>query len=116
MVAVDDIMERWQQLKLKLTGKTNEETDLDAVLLLIGIRESGMPARKFTQTEVLNLREMAVHCLLAPARYYELIWVDDTGWPNYRPLQQLPRMNNPEKEVFLVPYILKYADKNRMAE
>ena len=57
---------------------------------------------------------MALCTILAPARYFELMWVDDTGWPHFRNLERVPEMNVTERETFLKPYVLKYAEKNKL--
>jgi hypothetical protein len=87
---------------------------MEDILLFIGIRESGLPPKTFTETEKLNLRQIAVSTILVPARYYELIWVDDFGWPNFKELQRLPQMTDPERTIFLQPYVLMYAEKHRI--
>jgi hypothetical protein len=57
---------------------------------------------------------MATSTILVPARYYELFWVEDTGWPHYKQLQRLPPMPGPELEKFLKPWVIQYAMKNRL--
>ena len=114
MLPEDDLQQRWLNLQLKLAERSGNKPDLDAVLLFIGIRESGMPPKPFTETEKFNLTEMAVHTILVPARYYELFWVDDIGWPHYRQLEAVPAMSTAEREIFLKPFVLQYAEKNRL--
>jgi hypothetical protein len=87
---------------------------MDDILLFIGIRESGLPPKTFTETERLNLKQIAVSTILLPARYYELIWVDDFGWPSFKDLQRLPTMSLAERDIFLQPYVQQYAEKHRM--
>jgi hypothetical protein len=43
-----------------------------------------------------------------------LIWVDDFGWPNFKQLQREPEMTPTEREVFLQPYVIMYAEKHRL--
>jgi hypothetical protein len=114
MLPEDDLQHRWLQLELKLTDRLGKKPDLDDVLLFIGVRESGMPPKNFTETEKFNLMEMAVHTILVPARYYELFWVDDIGWPHYRQLEVVPAMSIADRENFLKPYVLMYAEKNKL--
>lgn len=109
----DNLQQRWLQLQQQLTERLGITPDINSVLLMIGIRESGRPAKKFTEKEINDLRQMALSTILAPARYYELMWVDDTGWPHFRQLQRVPEMNEEERETFLKPFVLKYTDKNK---
>lgn len=114
MIPGDDHLIRWQQL-LGLTEKRWQEPPLlNKLLLLIGEKECGMPPRNnYTVREQEDLIQMALSTVLVPARYYELFWVEDTGWPHYRQLQRLPPMSDEERENFLKPWIIAYCVKNR---
>ncbi|MBL0358589.1 MAG: hypothetical protein IPP72_17765 [Chitinophagaceae bacterium] len=100
MMPGDELQQRWLKLESLLTERLGKKPDLDDVLLFIGKKESGLPPKNFTEEEQLNLRQMAICTILVPARYYELYWVDDMGWPHFNQLQRLPEMSLPEKEVF----------------
>jgi hypothetical protein len=114
MLPAEDLQQRWLGLEEKLSVRLGKTPDLDDVLLLIGIKESGMPPKIYSPTEKFNLTEMALHTILVPAGYYELFWVDDTGWPHYRQLQPVSAMSDTERVHFLKPYILMYAQKNKL--
>jgi hypothetical protein len=114
MLPAGDLQQRWLDLELKLLQRLGKTPDLDEVLLFIGIKESGMPPKNYSETEKFNLTEMALHTILVPAGYYELFWVDDVGWPHYRQLQPLDKMSNNEREYFLKTYILMYTEKNKL--
>lgn len=105
--------ERWQFLEEKLCSKLGPSFSLNDVLLYIGIRESGLPPKQFSEKEKADLVQMAICTILVPGRYYELFWVEDTGWPHYKQLQRLPEMSIEEKEQLFKKYILMYAEKNR---
>lgn len=105
MLAEDDLQQRWLQLEVKLTEQLGKKPDLDDVLLFIGIKESGMPPKQYTKTEIFNLMDMAMQTILVPARFYELFWVDDIGWPHYRQLLALPVICAAEKNFFKAIYI-----------
>jgi len=114
MIPEEDISQRWQQLEEYIMQKTGQYTGIDDILLYIGIQESGMPPKPFTEREKTELILMATSTVLVPARYYELFWVEDTGWPHYKQLQRLPPMPKDQLDNFLKPWIIRYADKNRM--
>ena len=114
MTAPEQTATQWHRFEKLLAEKMVDASDLDAILLFIGIRESGLPPKQFSDTEILRLRELGQHSILALARYYELIWVDDQGWPHFRPLQHFPAMDALEKMEFFQPYILMYAVKSRL--
>jgi len=110
----DELQQRWQKLENKLTERLGKLPDLEDVLLFIGVYESGRPPKNFTEKEIQDLKQMALCTILAPARYFELMWVDDTGWPHFRNLEPVPKMSDAERNVFLKPYVLKYAEKNKL--
>lgn len=110
----DDEQQRWHKFELKVKERLGTEPDLENVLLFIGVYESGRPPKNFTDKEIQDLKQMALCTILAPARYFELMWVDDTGWPHFRNLERVPEMNVTERETFLKPYVLKYAEKNKL--
>lgn len=115
MIPDDLINLQWQQLTEKIFRQKGIEPGIDEILLFIGEKECGMPPKPvYTEREKADLIQMAISTVLVPARYYELFWVEETGWPHYRQLQRVPPMNEEEKLRFLKPWITRYADKNRM--
>ena len=58
--------------------------------------------------------QVAISTILVPAKYYELLWVEDTGWPHFKQLQPIKEMNAKDKEFFYKKYILLYAEKNKV--
>ena len=108
-------MNRWEALLEKVSCKLGRQATVDDILLLIGIRESCHPARaNITPSEKENLVKMAEQTILVPGRYYQLIWVEDNGWPHYQPINRPPAMTEEERESFLRHWILEYAEKNGM--
>jgi hypothetical protein len=114
VITAADIELRWPELLQKLSAKLGENISVTDVLLFIGIRESGLPPKQFSDKEKAELIQMATCTILVPARYYELMWVEDTGWPHYKQLQRLPQMKEEEKDKLFKQFILVYAEKNRL--
>ena len=108
-------MDDWDTLIEKVSIKLERPATLDDILLQIGILESCHPARpNMSASEKENLVQMAEQTVLEPGRYYQLIWVEDNGWPHYQPLNRPPEMTKKEREDFLRPWILQYVQKNHM--
>jgi len=110
----EQLLLQWQQLEEHIISKSGLKPAFDDILLYIGIRESGMPPKELNERERTELIQMATCTVLVPARYYELFWVEDTGWPHYKQLQRLPPMPEEELRNFLKPWIIHYAVKNRI--
>ncbi len=114
MFNTDSLEQRWPALESALMERWQIEPGMDSILLFIGKREAGLPPKEFTETEKLNLRQMAVFTILVAAGYYQLFWVDDFGWPNFKQLQREPGMSLSEREIFLKPWVILYAEKNKL--
>jgi hypothetical protein len=116
MLSTAELQQRWQQLESALAAKTGKCFFLDEILLLIGISEAGIPSKRFTEMEREELKQLAVSTILAPAKYYELIWVDATGRPHYKQLKPLPFKESTERENFLKEYVLLYDERNKLVK
>ena len=114
MLPDNDLQQNWLQLESALTERLGEKLTPDDVLLFIGVREAGVPPKEFTEREKIELVQVAISTILVPAKYYELLWVEDTGWPHFKQLQPIKEMNAKEKEIFYKKYILLYAENNKM--
>ncbi|MBL7743881.1 MAG: hypothetical protein JNN00_10450 [Chitinophagaceae bacterium] len=114
MLSEELLQQRWSQLKIKMASRLGNDPCLDDILVFIGITEAMLPPKQFTEKEKADLRQMAICTVLVPARYYQLLWVDATGWPHYNELQRVPEMNADERERFLMQYVLLYAEKNKL--
>ncbi|HMT72833.1 MAG TPA: hypothetical protein PKA77_02075 [Chitinophagaceae bacterium] len=113
MGAEVDLKLKWQVLEEKLAERFGKKPDLNAILFLIGVQEAGIPKKEFTKEEKTDLMHVAVCTILVPGRYYELMWVEDTGWPHFKQLQRMPEMATDEQEEFLKKYIIRYFEKNK---
>ena len=107
----DDLQQRWQQLEAKLIGRFNKKPDLEAVLFLIGIQETGFAGNKFSKEQKQDLMHVAVCTLLSPSGYYEKESTDPDGWPHFRQLRPMPEMDAATQENFLKDHILFYFEQ-----
>jgi hypothetical protein len=110
----DNDLQRWLTLESRVKECLGENPGIDDILFFIGMKEAGLPPKTFTEYEKRNIIQMAECTVLVPGRYYQLFWVEDSGWPHYTELQRLPIMNAAEREDFFKPYVLLYAQKNRI--
>lgn len=108
----DDLQTRWWNLEAKMMERFGKKPDLETILFLIGVQEFGDIKEKFTKEQKQDLMHIAICNLLSASGYYELISVDEEGWPHYRQLKPMPDMNPAEQENFLKDHILLYFDQN----
>jgi len=112
MQARDDLQQRWWSLEVKLVEKFGKKPDLETILFLIGLQETGMIKEKITKEQKQDLMHVAVCTLLSPSGYYELEKTDNEGWPHFRQLKAMPDMNAFEQEYFLKDHILLYFEEH----
>lgn len=108
MFANDDLQQRWWTLEAKLVERFEKKPDVEAILFLIGLQETGFNAEKITKEQKQDLMHVAVCTVLSPGGYYAYEGNDDEGWPHFKQLKELPVMNLTEQENFLKDYILLY--------
>lgn len=104
----DDLMTRWWALEAKLVERFGKKPDMEAILFLIGINETGFLPGKITKEQKQDLMHVATCSLLAPSGYYIFEGRDEEGWPHFKQVKELPNLSMPEQENFLKDHILLY--------
>ncbi|MDI9357168.1 MAG: hypothetical protein QM536_09120 [Chitinophagaceae bacterium] len=100
---------KWQDLLNaleKIIGKKPE--NLDAVLFIIGIQELGKGTKKFTKDEKQDLMHIAICKVMSLSGFYELEGVDPEGWPHWKMIKKIPKLNLFEQEKLLKINIIDY--------
>lgn len=111
MFVTDDLQQRWWNLEAKLVERFGKKPDVETILFLIGMQETGFIKQKITKEEKQDLMHVAVCTLLSASNYYELEKRDADGWPHFKQLKELPVLNLHEQENFLKDHILLYFDE-----
>ena len=106
--------QKWLKLRLSLKERFGRVPDLNAVLMLIGIREVGQVKTKYEKEEKEDLMHVATCTVLSPYGYYKFIERDSEGWPHYDEAMPLPAMNTKEQEHFLIESVIKYFEDNEL--
>lgn len=104
----DDLQLRWWELEKKLLDRFGKKPDMEAVLFLIGLQETGMGGEKISKEQKQDLMHVAVCTVLSSSGYYALNFIDNDGWPHFNQLKDLPAFNLFEQESFLKDHILLY--------
>ncbi len=107
----EELLERekkWLELRQKLKLQFGKAPDMNAILMLIGIRELGKIQKKFTKEEKQDLMHIATCSILSPSGYYDLQGTDQDGWPHWVAKKKLPVMNLEEQEDFLKDHVIRY--------
>lgn len=110
-MVTDDLQQRWWTLEAKLVERFGKKPDMDAILFLIGIQETGFVSAEVTKEQKQDLMHVAICTILKPGGYYAHEGTDEDGWPHFRQLKALPDMNLIEQENFLKDHILFYFEQ-----
>jgi hypothetical protein len=108
----DDLQQRWWKLEEKLMERFGKKPDLNAILMLVGVQETGFVTEKITKEQKQDLMHVAICTLLSPSGYYALEGNDEEGWPHYKQLKALPEFDLMDQENFLKDHVLLYFQNN----
>jgi len=111
MIAADDLQQRWWNLEAKLAERFGKKPDMEAILFLIGMQETGFVKEKITKEQKQDLMHVAICTVLSPGGYYELEGKDKDGWPHFKQLKEHKSMSLMEQESFLKDHILFYFEQ-----
>lgn len=111
MLINDDLQQRWWALEAKLVDRFGKKPDLEAVLFLIGMQETGFMIEKISKEQKQDLMHVAVCRVLSQSGYYLLQGNDTEGWPHYEQVKELPIMELPVQENFLKDHVLLYFEQ-----
>ena len=111
MMAGHDLQQRWWDLEAKLVDRFEKKPDLEAILFLIGMQETGFIKEKITKEQKQDLMHVAVCTVLSASGFYEFQQKDKDGWPHFSQLKELPAMPLHEQENFLKDHILFYFEQ-----
>ena len=81
---------RWWNLEARLVERFGKKPDMEAVLFLIGMQETGFISSKITKEQKQDLMHVAVCTLLSQSGYYFLEGKDEEGWPHFKQLKEMP--------------------------
>ncbi|MFN4006351.1 MAG: hypothetical protein ACK4HE_02455 [Chitinophagaceae bacterium] len=106
-----DLQQRWWNLEAKLVERFGKKPDVETILFLIGMQETGFVQEKITKEQKQDLMHVAVCTLLSSSGFYSLTGHDEDGWPHFEQRKALPEMPLYEQENFLKDHILLYFEQ-----
>jgi hypothetical protein len=99
---------QWTRLLEKLSDLVGRKPDMNAILFLIGVQELGKGKLNFTKEQKQDLMHIATCKLLSMAGFYELDGHDQDGWPHWKQIKPMPKLNMVEQEKFLKIQAIEY--------
>lgn len=109
----DDFQTRWWGLEQQLMERFGKKPDMEAILFLIGLQETGISMEKISKEQKQDLMHVAICSICLSSGYYTMEGLDKDGWPQYKQIKNLPIMNMLEQEAFLKDHILLYFENNQ---
>lgn len=100
----------WLALRHKIKEIMRRETlpDLNALLLLVGIQESGRVRTRYSKEEKQDLMHVAVCHLLSQEGYYRFVGFDADGWPHYEVARTHDINGLKSQETWLKSLLIRY--------
>lgn len=107
-----DIDAAFLKVRQRVYRQFKKNPDVNALLFLIGIRELGaLPSRRFSKEQKQDLMHIATCRLLSEDGYFELEGLDQDGWPHWKAVKPLPKMDVDQQEYLLKKHIIRYFDR-----
>ena len=104
----DDLQTRWWALEGTLLERFGKKPDMEAILFLIGIQETGYVEQKISKEQKQDLMHIAICTILSASGYYINDGLDDEGWPHFTQLKALPDLFLNHQEDLLKDHVLLY--------
>ncbi len=111
MNVTDDLQTRWWELEAKMLERFGKKPDMEGVLFLVGLQETGFIREKVTKEQKQDIMHVAVCTLLSESGYYILEGRDEEGWPHFKQVKEIPSLQLIEQENFLKDHVLLYFQK-----
>jgi len=108
MLVQDDLQHRWWALEAKLIERFGKKPDLEAILFLIGLQETGFEEPKISKEQKQDLMHVAVCTILQPSGYFLYEGKDPDNWPHFKQIKEMPVHSLHEQENFLKDHVLLY--------
>jgi len=97
----------WRELKSWFEKQFGMESNVDAMLFLVGVQQLGKGFEEFEKSQKLDLIHVGV-CTILEGDYYRLLKRDKEDWPHFELIKKLPVMNAKQQDDFIKKYLLAY--------
>ncbi|MCX8080083.1 MAG: hypothetical protein N3F09_02470 [Bacteroidia bacterium] len=101
-------MNRWEKICKVTKERFGKELEIDELLFVIGLQESGQSYRNFSKDEKINIFHVAICSLLEPYGFYKFIGKDADGWPHWKAEREIPELTSKEQHHLMLVAIEDY--------
>lgn len=103
--------EGWEILTQALEKRFHKKLNLEAILLLIGMQEMNIYHKGIKKEVKVDLMHIGLCKLLEDEGYYEIVNVDEEGWPIYELKKPLPDLSLGSQIYFIQSKMVDYFKK-----
>ena len=107
-----DLNKDWKRLMYFFIRTTGKKPTTNTLLFLIGVNELGKGKKVFSKEEKQDLMHIATCKLLSLSGYYEFEGLDPDGWPHYKAIKPVPKLNLEEQEDLLKLHMIEYFEEH----
>ena len=86
--------------------------NVDTVLFLIGIQETGKISEEYSKEDKLSITTLGMCVVLSQKGYFERKGRDESGWPIWKELKPFSPTNDTERQNILKNLIFQYFESN----
>jgi hypothetical protein len=104
----DELREKWRKVEELTKERFGEILDVQDIVFIIGLQELGLPLKKTTKQQKVEIMHIGICALLSPYGYYEFVGKDDEGWPHFENVKKLPALRPLEQEKLMKQAIIDY--------
>lgn len=103
----------WEKAQLMVKERFGEKLDEQTILYIIGLQELKKSHNTYTKEEKLDIIHIGICSVLSQYGYYQLIGLDDEGWPHFKNIKKIPNEIEGENQTTLVRRgIIDYLKEN----
>lgn len=92
----------WEKAQLMVKERFGEKLDEQTILYIIGLQELKKSHTTYTKEEKLDIIHIGVCSVLSQYGYYQLIGLDDEGWPHFKNIKKIPNEMQGENQTALI--------------
>lgn len=100
--------EKIQELIAQRFDKTKEEVDIQSILFIIGVQETGVQFKHYNKDDKVNLIHVGTCMVLAELGFYSFTHRDEQGWPHFELKESIPANSAGEQTLLVKKGILSY--------
>lgn len=101
----------WDELRGSIADrfqKTLEEIDIQSILFVVGLQETGIQFKHYNKDDKVNLIHVGTCMVLADLDFYRFTHRDADGWPHFTLIKPIPANSPGEQTLLIKKAILSY--------